>query len=89
MGKQIYYVMSCDDWKSNDSMRLRLVTTDEEKLRKYLRKQIEDQEFIYNGDTVEEQLANFDEDWETSNIADINSLLEFGCYSYTYDGEEI
>ena len=89
MAKQIFYVMSCDDWKSNDSMRLQLITTDEEKLRKYLRKQIKDQEFIYKGDTVKEQLKNFDEDWETSNIADINSLLEFGYYSYAYDGEEI
>lgn len=86
---RIYYVMSCDEWKTCDSMRLKLLTTDEEKLRKYIRKQIKEENFFYNGNTVNEMLKNFDEDWQTSNMGDINSLLEYGCYSYSDDGEEI
>jgi len=86
---RIYYVMSCDEWKTCDSMRLKLLTTDEEKLRKYIRKQIKEENFFYNGNTVNEMLKNFDEDWQTSNMADINSLLEYGCYGYADDGEEI
>lgn len=86
---RIYYVMSCDEWKTCDSMRLKLLTTDEEKLRKYIRKQIKEENFFYKGDTVNAMLKNFDEDWQTSNMADINSLLEYGCYSYADDGEEI
>lgn len=81
--------MSCDEWKTCDSMRLKLLTTDEEKLRKYIRKQIKEENFFYNGNTINEMLKNFDEDWQTSNMADINSLLEYGCYSYSDDGEEI
>ncbi len=87
--KDIYYVCSCDEWKSRSSMRIILITTDEDRLKDFLRKQIKNGDMEYDGKTKKRMLENFDEDWLTSNMADVNSKLIYGYYEAVADGEEV
>lgn len=87
MNTQIYYLMSCDEWKDTDSMRLILITTSEERLCEVIRSEIEAGNMEYNGDTVEKMIANFNEDWKRERRDYINGLLQYGYYDYTHDGE--
>ena len=78
---EILYLMSCDEWKSHSSMRLIMITTDERVLYYKILDEIKKGNMEYDGD--------FEEDWATSNIADINMKLTYGFYNYTFDGENI
>ncbi len=87
MNTQIYYLMRCDEWKSTDDMRLILITTSEERLCEVIRSEIEIGNMEYNGSTIEEMIANFNEDWKHERRNHINGLLQYGYYDYTHDGE--
>ena len=87
--KDIYYVCSCDAWKTWASMRIILITTDEGRLEDFLREQIKNGDMEYDGETKKEMLDNFDEDWLTSNMADVNNKLKYGYYEAVADGEEV
>lgn len=87
--KDIYYVCSCDEWKSWNSMRPLLITTDEKRVEDFLREQIKNGDMEYDGETTKEMLDNFDEDWLTANMADVNAKLVYGFYDAVADGDEI
>ena len=87
--KEIWCLYWCDEWKTTSTMNLALVTTDTERLRDFIREQIKHGNMEYDGETIKEMLDNFDEDWETTNIADVNGKLVYGFYHSTCDGEEV
>lgn len=107
MAKQIYYLQSCDEWKSCDSMSLIFIGTSQRKLMMKISKEIEEGNMNYKPTTSEydyvdgkwtyvdkknspkEQAKLFRQDWKTEDRRTINSLLEYGCYDYTYDNEEM
>lgn len=48
MSKQIFTVFACDEWKSQDSMRLLMATTSIRKLASFIARKIADETFSYN-----------------------------------------
>lgn len=89
--KQIFLVYSYDTWKSIDSMHLLMATTSPTKVRTYLRKGILAGDFVYGNSekSSKEQAKLFVEDWKKQTPAYISSLLQYGDYTYCYDGEEM
>ena len=91
MAKQIFYVMSCDEWKSYDSARLIWLGTSQQKLKMFISHEIEKQNIEY-GDTEsspQKQAKQFRKDWKTRARNEINSLLRYAFYDYGYDNEEV
>lgn len=89
--KQIFYVFACDEWKSDESMRLEMVTTSVRRLRSFIAKMIEDECYEY-GDTnlpPKKQAVQFREDFDAKTSWEINGLLKWAFYDYAYDGEEL
>lgn len=91
MAQQIFYLCRCDLWKSYSSMIPILMTTDENKLIETIKREISHGDMEYAGwdEDIDAAIQEFEEDWETSNRADINSKLDFGYYDYTEDGMEM
>lgn len=91
MANQIFYLCRCDEWKSYSSMVPILMTTDENKLIKAIKREISHGDMEYGGwdEDIDAAIQEFEEDWETSNRADINSKLNYGYYDYTEDGMEM
>ena len=89
--QQIFYVCSCDEWKSCDSMRLVLLTTSKRRLKSFISHKIEQGEFEYaNADLTKRQQAKaFREDFDECRTADIDALLNYAHFNYSYDGEEM
>ncbi len=105
MAKQIYYLQSCDQWKSCDSMSLIFIGTSQRKLMMKISKEIEegnmeykpttceydyiDEKYVDKHNSPKEQAKLFRKDWKTEDRNTINSLLQYGYYDYTYDNEEM
>lgn len=91
MGQHIFYLCRCDEWKSYSSMVPILMTTDEYTLMDAIKKEISHGNMEYAGwdEDIDAAIQEFEEDWETSNRADINSKLNYGYYDYTEDGMEM
>ena len=91
MAKQIYYVQSCDEWESRDSMRLELITTSAKKLKDFISKKIKAGDFEYNDpeQSADNQAGMFRRDFEAETRDVISARLRYACFSYAYDGEEI
>lgn len=87
MANQIFYLMSCDEWKSHDSERVLMLTTDADKIRKAIENEIENGSMEYDGETIDEMIDNFNHDWKRATRNTINDKLMYGFYSYAYDGE--
>ena len=49
--KQIYYLQSCDEWRSTDSMRLLFIGTSVTKLKMKIAKEIREGNMVYDDDT--------------------------------------
>lgn len=91
MGKQIYTVFVCDQWKSWDSMRLLMATTSVRRLRSFIVRKIADEIFTYDkGDelSISQQVKLFKQDFENGLLEDINNCLHYGFLDYRHDGEE-
>ena len=52
MAKQIYYLQSCDEWKSTDSMHLLFIGTSQRKLMMKISKEIEEGNMEYKPATT-------------------------------------
>lgn len=89
----IYILFTCDAWKSKNSMRVRMVSTDLEKIRASILKGIEEDDFDYTGTPDENYRRNmareFRHDCKTGKtLTEINSALRFGFVEEFEDGEE-
>lgn len=91
MAKQIFYLHSCDEWKTWSSMRLGFIGTSKQKLKRKIVKEIElgNMEYCNSDLPCEEQAKIFKKEWETKTMSEINSKLKYGICDYTYNNEEI
>lgn len=91
MAKQIFYLMSCDEWKSNSSMELLFLGTSQRKLKMKISKEIEcgNMEYDDNSLSQKDQAKKFRKDWETKTRDIINSKLTYGYFDFSYDNEEM
>lgn len=90
MAKQIFYVMSCNEWNSNDSMNLLFVGTSTRKLKMFVSSEIEKGNMLYKeweGLTPKQQANKFRSDWETLHRRDINCNLTYGYIDYCYNND--
>lgn len=94
--KQIYLYFTCDAWKSRDSMQLVMATTSQTRMRKFVEKQImEDDEVRFTNGALEDpadpkaEMLQFRTAWKTMPRDNINDRLSGAYIEYTYDGEEI
>ncbi len=90
MAKQIFYVMSCDEWNSTDSMNLLFIGTSTRKLKMFVSSEIAKGNMEYKsymGLTPQQQSKEFRKDWEKALRADINSNLSYGYIDYCYDND--
>lgn len=95
MSKQVFVVFSCDEDKSDESMKLLMATTSVRKLKSYIAKRIEDDTFGYDDDEISKkhQIKRFKFDFDAGIGKSalrhmINARLHNGFYDYCYDGEE-
>lgn len=91
MAKQIFYLQSCDEWKSNDSMQLLFIGTSQRKLKMKISREIEEGNMEYDDPSLspKEQAKKFRSDWENEKRDVINSRLTYGYYDYTYNNEDM
>lgn len=91
MAKQIFYLQSCDEWKSYSSMELLFIGTSQRKLKMKISKEIEEGNMEYGNTELspKEQAKRFRKDWDTETRDIINSQLKYGYFDYTYDNEEM
>lgn len=89
--KIIFFIVTCDEWCSYSSWHLRMLTTDDYKVRDYIRKAIEDDECDYYDSMMpkEMQVEHFLEDWDKEKHTVVQSRLKYMFYDYSYDGEEL
>lgn len=62
MAKQIFYLQSCDEWKSTDSMSLIFIGTSQRKLMMKISREIEEGNMIYKPCSLVWELV--DNDWK-------------------------
>lgn len=91
MAKQIFYLQSCDEWKSYSSMSLLFIGTSQRKLKMKISKEIEEGNMEYDDTALspKEQAERFRKDWEVETRDVINSRLSYGYFDYTYDNEDM
>lgn len=95
MAKQIYYVMSCDEWASTDSMRLVFIGTSKQKMKMFISKEIENGNMEYKFDCDaepnrkerERMAKEFRKDFEVLDRWDLNNYLNYGTFDYCYDND--
>ncbi len=88
---QIFYVMSCNEWKNTDSMRLVFLGTSKKKVKSFIRKEILSENFSY-GDTDRApmlQAREFSKDWETLLRNEINDKLHYAYFDYGENNREL
>lgn len=88
---QVYYLCSCDEWKSNSSMRLLFIGTSQTKLMMKISKEIEAENMEYGDSslTPKQQAKSFRNDWKNKTRDVINGNLVYGHYDYVSNNEEI
>lgn len=91
MAKQIFYLHSCNEWKEYSSMNLLFIGTSQQKLKRKISKEIEDGNMEYGNIDLspKEQAKLFRKEWKTETRDVINSRLEYGCFDYTYNNEDM
>lgn len=82
MAKQIFYVFSCDEWKSRESSRIIFIGTSKRKLKQFLADEIDRENMVYYGGS-----DAFLRDFDTEKRDTINSRLDYGYYDYCYDND--
>lgn len=89
--KQIYYLHSCDEWRSSESMRLLFVGTSVTKLKMKIAREIREGNMEYDNYTLPraEQARRFLADFKTLTRQEINCKLTYGIYDYCHDNEEL
>ena len=92
--KKIYYLCSCDEWKSYNGMNLLFIGSSIRKLKMYIANKIKngDMEYTKNGDeneSVSKQIKNFKDDFNNEDINYINDFLKYGFIGETYNNEPI
>jgi len=80
--KKVYLLYACDQWKSFNSMRLRMATTSEKKLRKAVLEAIGD-------DDMELDVANIATFIRDRDVHEIDNSLQYGFIHVVGDGEEL
>lgn len=88
MGEYITLIFSCDKYKSRQSMRLIMATTDEETAIDFIYNKIKIGDMFYFDDLLEyeEQAERFLADYRKGE--DLNRDLFYGYIDYYKDGEE-
>ena len=91
---KIYYLHSCDEWRSTDSMRLLFIGTSVTKLKEKIVKEIREGNMVYDDDTLPRnmQADRFLKDFSVFNGANretINCKLGYGMFNICQDNEEI
>ena len=92
--RKIYYLQSCDEWRSNDSMRLLFIGTSVTKLKMKIFKEIREGNMVYDDDTLPRRMQadRFLKDFNASNgetQLEINCKLGYGRYDCCEDNEEL
>ena len=92
--RKIYYLHSCDEWRSTDSMRLLFIGTSVTKLKEKIVKEIREGNMVYDDDTLPRnmQADRFLKDFSVFNGANretINCKLGYGMFNVCQDNEEI
>lgn len=90
----IYILWNCDEWKSLQSMRIRMVSGDRAKIEASILTGIENDDFDYTGtpdQNYRENMANeFRHDCQTrKSFYEINNALRFGMVGEFEDGVEL
>lgn len=68
MAKQIFYLQSCDEWKSFDSMQLLFIGTSRQKLMMAISKQIEEGSMVYKPVSAKQEYIEEYEAWKWVEI---------------------
>ena len=91
MVRHIFYVMSCDEWKSHDSERLVWIGSSDQKTKMFISRQIENGDMLYGEEEMppKRQAKQFREDWKNKTRTYLNSNLMYGFYDYVHDNEEV
>ena len=89
----MYILWYCDEWTSRKSMRVRMVSSEREKIEASILRGIEADKFDYTGTPDQNYRKNmareFQNDCKTrKTIRDINAALRFGYIEEIEDGEE-
>ena len=89
MGKPIWILYSCDEWKSYDGMRVVCASTSSEKIKKAIIAEINDEHMDYCDAewSRSEMVKEFKSDWGSKIRDYINNNILFGFYDYITDGE--
>ena len=89
--KQIFYLHSCDEWRSHDSMRLLFIGTSVTKLKMKSAKEIREGNMEYSDASLPRkmQVERFLKDFKTKTREEINCNLTYGMYDYCHDNEEL
>ena len=95
MAKQIFYLQSCDEWKSLDSMQLLFIGTSRQKLmmpvsakQEYI-EEYEAWKWVEIENSPKKQAKLFRLDWRNKPFEQVVSLLECGYVGYTFNNESM
>ena len=92
---QIYYIQSCNIWKTTDSIRLIFIGTSKQKIKKFIENEILNQNMTYDDDqlTAKQQCKLFRNDWNSIrneyDLKTINAKLTYGMINHTENNSEI
>ena len=88
---KIYTLFTCDEWKSNDSMRLAFIGTSKQKLRKCVINMIENKNMEYNNPNapIRQQIKDFKIDFDNNNMRLVNSSLQYGMIGIYENNETL
>ena len=89
----IYILWTCDEWKSRDSMRVRMASTLEWKINESIFRGIKESDFDYAKTSGEVSREDMGEGFlhdirEGKSFSDINVALRYGMVEEFEDGEE-
>ncbi len=90
--QQIFYLCSCDEWKTKSSMSVIFIGTSARKLKALVKKEILEGNMEYGdqNDSRQNQAKNFAEDFDFHETRGrINDKLLYGYYDYTYNNQEM
>lgn len=77
MAKQIYIIITCDEWKSHTSMRLYAATTSLYKLERIIRDGIKKELFWFRNSDFSAQAREFHQLWIAINKSNENLETKF------------
>ena len=92
MGGKIYILFACDQWKSNDSMRLACASTDSSRIMDVIEGELSsnNMSFFYGNSDEGESLSAFRTfRAEQPDLKFVNSSLEYGHLEIVEDGQVV